>query len=98
MTFAAVPSEADLAPAWASPLRGITTLLPLAVWVDGALGVLYLDAGEVVGYQRVVDVPGLLAPPALRLDRDRHLYLAWTEPLPVGAAALRMTTTRPVPP
>ncbi len=95
-TAAASLSEGDFAAAWVSPLRGVTTVLPVTTWVEGALGVLYFDNGAVVGYQRVVDVPGVLEPPTLRLDQDRHLYLAWAEPQTVGAAALRMTTTRPL--
>jgi hypothetical protein len=95
-TFAAGPSDNGLAAAWAAPLRGVTTVLPVATWAEGALGVLYFDDGEVVGYQRVVEVSSLLGPPTLHLDQDRHLYLGWAEPQTVGAAALRLTTTRPL--
>jgi hypothetical protein len=80
---------------WAAPARQLLPILPVAVQVNGGtLGVLYFDAGAIVGYQRVIDVPTLLGVPALVVDSDRHLTLAWSEPLPFGASALNFTTTR----
>ncbi|MBL8121051.1 MAG: hypothetical protein JNJ78_26350, partial [Anaerolineae bacterium] len=62
---------------------------------DGSLGVLYWQAGTIRGYQAVVTpAPKLLAAAEVLSDRDRHLYLIWSEPTPAGYANLNMTTTR----
>jgi len=95
-SFAAAPDASGLTATWAAPLDGVTGLLPVAVWANGQLGVLYFDSGTVAGYQAVIATGPLLAPPALTLDRDRHLYLAWSEPTATGAAQLRLTTTKPL--
>ncbi|MEO0561504.1 MAG: hypothetical protein AAF125_05300 [Chloroflexota bacterium] len=80
---------------WAAPLRGPTNVMPVAVVTDdGVLGVLYYAEGDAVAYQRLMTVGTLLAPPALRTDRDRHLYLAWSEVTPGGPARLRLTSTK----
>lgn len=81
----------------AAPLRGATGRLPLAVYTPsaGAVGVLYLDGGAVVGYQAVSTVAPLLDAPRLYTDRSRHLYLTWSEPTPQGGTAtLQLATTR----
>jgi len=81
---------------WSMPLAGRFDVLPLAAQVADGLGLLYLQAGEVVGYQRVVILaePGLIGFPSLQVDRDRHLYLTWAQPVPSSPATLKLTTTR----
>jgi hypothetical protein len=84
-----------MAAAWAAPLRTPNAPLPVAVQVNReALGVVYLQAGEVVGWQRVVSTSPLLGAPELQTDRDRHLYLAWSAPLDIGTAQMQVTATR----
>ncbi len=81
--------------AWAAPLRSVTDVLPVAVEINGgALGVVYLQGGAVVGVQQVIATRPLLGAPELQTDQNRHLYLAWTEPSDLGAAQLRVTATR----
>lgn len=80
---------------WASPLDGEFDALPIAGVIDGThLVTLYLRGGQIAGLQDVVTVSQLLGAPAIRADRDRHLYLAWSEPTADGVADLRLTTTR----
>jgi hypothetical protein len=80
--------------AWARPLSGQFSLLPVAVQHPDGLALVYFQGGAVVGYQTITPVSALLAPPSLATDRDRHLYLAWSEPTPFGYAELKLTTTR----
>ncbi len=81
--------------AWAAPLRGQTSVLPVAVQVSDSLGVIYFEAGQIAGYQAVIDLDHtLIGLPALHTDRDRHLYLAWSEPTGAGIADLKYTGTR----
>lgn len=91
-----IAASGDVNVLWATPLTGRFDLLAVAAQVDDGLGVLYLQAGEVVGYQRVVTLapPGLIGFPALHVDRARHLYLAWAQPTLGGPAVLALTTTR----
>jgi hypothetical protein len=77
-----------------APLAGQYDVLPVAGQIGESLGVIYFHGGMIVGYQALLD-GRLLRPPALAVDRDRHLYLAWSEPGEIGPAALKLTTTRP---
>jgi len=79
---------------WAVPVTGQLDTLPVAALQETNLVLLYLRAGEPVGYQNIAPVTNLIGPPALLTDRDRHLYLAWAEPLPAGFANLKLTMTR----
>jgi hypothetical protein len=55
---------------------------------------LYFQGGEVIGYQSIAPTTGLIGQPSLLTDRDRHLYLAWSEPTPNGYADLKLAMTR----
>jgi hypothetical protein len=81
---------------WSAPVAQASAfeLLPVAAVVGSDLSVVYLQAGEIVGYQAVAPVATLLGAPSLTTDRNRHLYLAWSEPQNSGTSALRLTTTR----
>lgn len=80
---------------WVRPMSGLFDRLATTAVVDGSLGVLYWQAGTIRGYQAVVTpAPKLLAAAEVLSDRDRHLYLIWSEPTPAGYANLNMTTTR----
>ncbi|MEO1441730.1 MAG: hypothetical protein AAFV33_15130, partial [Chloroflexota bacterium] len=95
ITFAATESAGGFTAAWTAPLRGVTGVLPVAAEVNGdRLSILYLQGGAVVGYQEVLPTRPLLGSPELQLDTDRHLYLAWSEPTDVGAARMKLTSTR----
>ena len=80
---------------WSSPMPGQFDRLALAAEMDGALGVLFFEDGVVTGYRHTVSLEGpLLGPPALRADRERHLYMAWAAPDNRGASQLNITATR----
>ncbi|MBL8154232.1 MAG: hypothetical protein JNM70_08615 [Anaerolineae bacterium] len=89
----AAPGESRLS--WLRPLNGLFNTLPAAALLDGMLGVVYFQAGEIVGWQPVVPLSGLLAAPGFATDRDRHLYLSWSEPVAGEPARLQFTSTRP---
>ena len=79
---------------WASPAAGEYDTLPVAVAADDSVGIVYYQSGDVAGYQQIASTTRLIGLPAIRIDRDRHIYLAWAEPLDSGAAALNLTATR----
>ncbi len=79
----------------ARPLGGQHDALPLAAQTAAGLALVYLRAGAAAGYQLIAPGAALAGPPTLAADADRHLYLAWAEPLPAGPAALLLTTTQP---
>jgi hypothetical protein len=80
---------------WSAPMTAQLDILPVAVEMDGTLGILYFRGGRVVGYQHVVTLESpLLGRPSLTTDRDRHLYLAWSEQTPQGYARLNLTMTK----
>lgn len=81
--------------AWAAPTRQQQQSLPVAAQVDDGLAIIYLQNGQIAGFQRIVDLPSkLAAPPLLHSDRALHLYLSWSSPTPHAAADLNFTTTR----
>jgi hypothetical protein len=81
--------------AWAAPLAGDFDALAVAAQVGDALGIIYFSGGRVAGYQQVIAPEvSLLAAPRLQTDRDRHLYLSWSQLNPDGPAFLRLTSTR----
>jgi hypothetical protein len=80
---------------WGMPLSGQFDVLPVAALLNsGQLGIVYLKGGTVVGVQDITPVSRLLGLPILTTDRDRFLYLAWSEPNSSGQADLKLTTTR----
>jgi hypothetical protein len=79
---------------WAAPLFGQNTVMAVAALFKEQVVVIYLRAGEVVGIQPIIGVNRLLRAPNLASDRDRHLYITWSEPMLDGYAALKLTTTR----
>lgn len=93
---AQVASNGDSPMRWSSPLPGHYDRLALAAQVGDALGLLYLEGGAVRAFQPVATLPapGLIGPPAIRADRDRHLTLAWSQPDTPARATLHLTTTR----
>jgi len=92
---AAALSESGIPLAWATPLPDVSTVLPVAVESNGdSLAVIYLSDGEIAGYQHITATAGLFGEPELKADRNRHLYLSWSEQTPVSAADMRITSTR----
>jgi hypothetical protein len=79
---------------WATPVTGQLDTLPVAAVQGNYLSMIYFQGGEVIGYQSITPISGLIGQPSLVTDRDRHLYLAWSEPTPSGYADLKLTTTR----
>ena len=79
-----------------APLTGQADTLAIAAQVEATLGIIYLRAGEITGFQRVVALaePGLIGMPSFAADRNRHLYLAWSQPTLNGYADLNLTMTR----
>lgn len=80
---------------WAAPMPGQFDVLPVGGRIGDDLGIVYFQAGSAAGYQRITSPGRLIGPPLLLPDRDRYLYLAWSQPLETGKAALRLTTSRP---
>ncbi len=80
--------------AWAAPLRGQNPILPVAVNIGEFIGIAYLRGGEVIGYQRIAESGRLIGAPALATDRNRHLYLAWSQPTDAGDSELNLTMTK----
>lgn len=81
---------------WTTPAKGLSTMLAVAAQVTDSLSIVYLLGGEIVGYQQVVTLepPGLIGLPSFTTDRNRHLYLAWSQPTGDGYADLNLTMTR----
>ena len=79
---------------WATPINEEFALLPVAVNVNEELGVLYFQRGQMIGYQTITYSGVLFDAPALKVDRDLHLYLAWSQPHPFGYAELNLTMTK----
>ena len=83
---------------WLSPARLNTAkrdVLPVAVNINTEIGVVFLRAGAVVGYQGVMPGTGrLLSAPTIATDADGHLHLAWSQPNAQGTSDLLYTSTR----
>jgi len=80
---------------WAAPLAGQGDSLVLAAQIGDKLSLVYLRGGEIVAVQEVVTLAqDLIGFPALYTDRDRHFYLAWSQPTDAGTADLNLTTTK----
>lgn len=79
---------------WAAPLNGQHNMLAVAAQSDSALGVVYLRAGLIIGYEAVVPGARLAGAPGIYADDAGHLALAWAQPTDSGTADLNVTTTR----
>ena len=80
---------------WAAVLPGQFDSVPVATVNAGKLGIVYLHDGVVAGYQDIVPVSAFIGLPSLLTDRDRFLYLAWSEPnFASGKADLKLTMTK----
>lgn len=65
---------------WAAPLTWALDTLPVAVQVRDTLGVVYFQDGRVAGYQTAAAGIQLIGRLTLAADRDRFLYVAWSQP------------------
>lgn len=66
---------------WAMPARGQNETLPVAVVMDGRIGIVYLRDGTVAAAQSLVPLSGhLIAPPNIAIDSQRDLVVAWWMP------------------
>ncbi len=82
---------------WTSPLTVQADQLAVAAQAGNDLGILYWRSGVVIGWQPVVTLTApLIGLPALQTDRERHLYLAWAEPVSPNYALLNFTATHPL--
>ncbi|MEQ9032947.1 MAG: hypothetical protein RLP44_29775, partial [Aggregatilineales bacterium] len=80
---------------WSSPLSGNFDFVTLAGEIGDELVIMYLAEGSVIAVQPVVTLNhALIGAPALVTDRDRHLYLTWSEPTLNGAAHQNFTSTK----
>jgi len=87
-------TNGDLWLSWGSPAAGQYDVLAVAGQVNDGLAVVYLRGGEVAGYQKITTLPNrLIGVPTLLTDRNRHLYLAWSEPNSQGYSLLKFTQT-----
>jgi hypothetical protein len=91
-------SAGDAWLSWTAAMSGeFDNLAAASLLPSGQLGILYFQDGAVAGVQEIVAVTPLIGVPALSTDRDRFLYLTWSEPNLRGQADLRMTTSRASP-
>jgi hypothetical protein len=90
--------QGDQGLAWARPLQGAYSSVVLAAQAGTDLTLVYLQAGAIVGAQRVsANLPyALIGPPVIVSDRQRHIYLTWAEPSAHGPARLRYISTRSI--
>jgi len=79
---------------WARPLNEAADILPIAVQNDISIGIIYMQGGAIIGYQSLAETGRLLGSPQITTDRDRHLYVTWSQPTAYGVADLNFTTTR----
>lgn len=81
---------------WVKPAAGLFPILPVAAQVDNQITVVFFRGGHIVGY-RPMDMGNkimLIGTPALAVDRDLYLYLAWSQPDSVGYANLRLASLK----
>ncbi len=79
---------------WVNPLNESADILPVAVQNGESIGVVYMQGGAIIGYQSLAETGHLLGSPQIATDRDRHLYVTWSQPTAYGVADLNFTTTR----
>lgn len=93
--LAAAATSGDAGLRWAAPARGQFAVLPIAAQVGADLALVYMQAGQVVGYQQItsLDLP-LIGAPLLLADRALHLHLSWAQPTLQATAELRFTSTQ----
>ncbi len=75
------------------PLAGQFEVLPLAAQHGDEIVVVYLKGGMVRAYQPITAAQ-LVGLPALHVDQNRYLYLAWAQPQPAGTARLHLASLR----
>lgn len=78
---------------WVSSTGSFGDTVPLATVIDGSLSILYWQSGGVIGYQRIITAEHIIGTPTLITDRDRHLYLAWSELTTSGSSQFFFTST-----
>lgn len=79
---------------WVKPASATFAVLPAAVQVNNQLAVIFLRAGQIVGYRPLNIETKLIGMPSLAIDRDLYLYLAWSQPDPAGYANLQLTSLK----
>lgn len=79
---------------WASPLREPANVVPVAVSDTDGIGVLYIQGGGIIGYQRLRDTVPLLGAPAISADTDGHLYVTWAQPIAGNPSPVLLISTR----
>jgi len=79
---------------WARPLNESADILPIAVQNGDSIGIVYMQGGAIIGYQSLAETGRLLGSPQIATDRERHLYVTWSQPTVYGVADLNLTTTR----
>ncbi len=81
---------------WVKPAAGLFPILPVAAQVDNQIAVVFFRGGHIVGY-RPMDIGNpinLIGTPSLAVDRDLYLYLAWSQPDPIGYANLQLASLK----
>ena len=90
-----IQPESDAQPvSWAAPLSGQHDPLAIALTTpDETLAIGLLHEGEFIGYQPLLEHITLLRPPHLLTDRERYLYLAWSQTTETTDMNLNLWTT-----
>ena len=62
---------------------------------DGRIAIVYLKQGQVVGMQPLAQTEqAWLGVPSFIADTNRHLYLAWSQPISATETLLKLTSTQ----
>ena len=87
-------SEGEHWSKWTGVLPAPSDVLPVVVYQQDEIGIVYFQAGTVIGYQGIVPADFLISAPRIATNQARHLYLTWSELTSQGYAELRFTTTQ----
>lgn len=81
---------------WSAPLVGDYGVVAVAGQLsDGRIALVYLRQGRVVGMQALAQTEqAWLGAPSIVADTNRHLYLAWSQPISATATLLKLTSTQ----
>ena len=89
-------TESGFQMGWSAPLVGDYGVVAVAGQLsDGRIAIVYLKQGQVVGMQPLAQTEqAWLGVPSFIADTNRHLYLAWSQPISATETLLKLTSTQ----
>ncbi len=90
-TYPAQESAAGQPLQWVMPLNQPQDMVRVAANIGDFLGILVFRDGAIMGYEPVVKTGRLAGIPAIAMDNEDRLTLAWSQPGDDGLSALRYT-------